>query len=209
LIRRIRYLEPNYTFRERWQYSNLMYVVAGYLAGYVEGTTWENLVEQRIFLPLGMTHSNTSVAEIQKTDNFAHPHIPENEKGAEVPFLDNYKAVAVEVPFYDYQRFGIGPNGAVNSSVDDMLKYLAFHLADGKVGGKQVVSAAQMQELHRPVTVIPPSDVSPARQDDVSYALGWFTSDYHGHKTLEHTGEITGFTSYMVLLPEEKPELLC
>lgn len=42
LIRRIRYLEPNHTFRERWQYSNLMYVVAGYLAGYVEGTTWEN-----------------------------------------------------------------------------------------------------------------------------------------------------------------------
>ncbi len=162
------------------------------------------LVEQRVLLPLNMTHSNTSVAELQKTDNFAHPHLPEDEHGVVLPFQENYQAVAVEVPFYDYQRFGIGPNGAVNSSVDDMLKYLAFHLADGKVGDKQVVSAAEMQELHRPVVVVPPSEVIPARQDDVSYALGWFTSDYHGHRMLEHTGEITGFTSYAVLLPEEK-----
>jgi len=40
-------------FRSEFQYQNLMFMTAGYLAGEVEGTTWENLVRERIFGPLG------------------------------------------------------------------------------------------------------------------------------------------------------------
>jgi len=74
-IQRLRYLEPNHTFRETFQYNNLMYVVAGYLAGHVNGTGWEQLFHDRIFVPLGMTHSNTSAREIQQSPDFAAPHV--------------------------------------------------------------------------------------------------------------------------------------
>jgi CubicO group peptidase (beta-lactamase class C family) len=182
LIRRIRYLEPSYTFRQAYQYNNLMYVTAGYLAGSVAGTTWETLVKQRIFTPLGMTHSNASAVELQQSDDYAHPH-------------DYVDGKIIPIPVYDYQKFGVGPNGAVNSCANDMLKYLAFHLSDGVADGKQVISITQMQELHKPSTVTPSGD---------EYALGWEVIYHHGHKVLEHGGAINGFTSYMMLLTDEK-----
>jgi CubicO group peptidase (beta-lactamase class C family) len=190
LIRRIRYLEPSHSFREVFQYNNLMYVVAGYLAGQVDGTTWENLVKHRLFIPLEMTHSNTSATELQNSDDFAQPH-------------DQVDGKIVKVPVYDYQKFGVGPNGAVNSCVDDMLKYLAFYLAEGKVENHQVISATQMKELLTPVVVSTPSNSSLLAKDREDYALGWATFYYHGRRIFQHSGAITGFTSYMILIPSE------
>jgi len=178
-IERLRYLEPSHSFRETFQYNNLMFVAAGYLAGHVNGTSWEELVQQRVFTPLGMTHSNTSAREIQQTSDFASPHEIVGDK-------------AVVVPFYDYQRFGIGPNGAVNSSANDMLKYMAFHMGDGTANGKQVLSPRQFAEIHRPVTVT----------GDSTYAMGWFIEHRGGHRILEHSGGITGFTTEMTLIPD-------
>jgi len=182
LVHRIRYLEPSATFRQEFQYNNLMYVTAGYVAGSVAGTTWEDLVKQRIFVPLGMTHSNTSAVELQQSADYARPH-------------DYVNGKLVVIPVYDYQKFGIGPNGAINSCVEDMLKYLAFHLSNGTVNGNRVLSARQMEELHQPSTVT---------QSEDQYALGWFVRYHGGHKMLEHGGSIDGFTSDMILLPNEK-----
>jgi hypothetical protein len=78
--------------------------------------------------------------------------------------------------------------------VNDMLMYLAFHLADGNVAGRQIVSLAQMKEMHTPVTVTPGG----------GYALGWATGYYRCHPILWHSGSIDGFTSRMVLLPNEQ-----
>jgi CubicO group peptidase (beta-lactamase class C family) len=182
LLHRIRFLEPNLTFRQAYEYNSLMYTVAGYLAGYVNESSWEALVRQRIFLPLGMNSSSTSIAEMQRSKNFAHPHT----------LVDGR---VVTTYFYDQQRFGMGPSGSVNSSINDMLKYLAFHLSDGKVEGHQVISTAQMREMHKETVII---------GDSTDYALGWIVSSYHGHRVLEHSGAVNGFTSYVILLPEDK-----
>src|SRR5260370_39188649 len=123
LVRRLRYLEPNRTFRDVYQYNNLMYMTAGFLAGEMAGKAWEDLVIERIFTPLGMSNSTVSVVETQKQSDFARPHL-----------LEHSAVNATE--FYDYQRFGVGPNGAVNSTVNDFLKYLQFHLDEGKAAGK-------------------------------------------------------------------------
>jgi CubicO group peptidase (beta-lactamase class C family) len=177
LVRRLRYLEPNRTFRDVYQYNNLMYVTAGFLAGEVAGKSWEDLVKERIYVPLGMARSNTSTEETRKQDDFASPHIAVG-------------GVVKSTEFYHYQKFGVGPNGAVNSTVNDFLKYLDFHL--GK--GTPIVSTAQMTQLHKPVTATGTG----------GYALGWNVYSHRGHTVWEHGGAITGFTSMMVLLPEEK-----
>lgn len=181
LLHRIRYLEPNLSFRQGYQYNNLMYVVAGYVAGNVAGKTWEDLVRQRIFLPLGMTSSSASAVELQNSINFAHPH----------ELTDGRAAIT---PIYDYQKFGVGPNGAVNSSANDMLKYLAFHLSNGTVDGKQVLSGRQLQMLHEPSELIAGS---------TDYALGWVVEAYRGHRVLQHGGSVHGFTSHMILMPDD------
>ncbi|MCU1320695.1 MAG: serine hydrolase [Acidobacteriaceae bacterium] len=184
-VERLRYLEPNHTLRETFQYNNLMYVVAGYLAGKANGTSWEQLFQQRIFTPLGMTHSNTSAREIQQTADFASPHDVVDDK-------------PVVIPFYDYQRFGIGPNGAVNSSVNDMLKYLAFHMGDGTANGKQVLSPAQFRQIHRPITA----------DGDLNYAMGWIVDHRGSHRVLLHDGSINGFSAQMSLIPDSHTAII-
>lgn len=178
LVRRVRYLEPNKTFRDVYQYNNLMFVTAGFLAGHQAGTTWEELVRTRIYQPVGMTLSTTSVVDSQKSADFARPH-----SGGE------------EEKFYVYQTFGVGPNGAVNSCVDDMLKYLRMWLDGGTAQGRTVISKKQFTELWRPVTVV---------NSTASYAPGWQIGSYRGHASVSHGGSITGFRANVLLLPQER-----
>ena len=182
LVKRLRYLPANHSFRDIYQYNNLMYTTAGYIASVVGGATWEQLVSERIFRPLGMTSSTVTVGEMQERPDFASPHSLT---------LDTAEAV----PFYDYQRFGVGPNGAVNSSVNDMLKYLKFYLEGGTVGGKRLVSEEGFRQLWKPVTVV---------NDRTMYALGWQIGTVGDLKLVTHAGAITGFTGYMALVPEKK-----
>lgn len=177
LVRRLRYLEPNKTFRDVYQYNNLMFVTAGYLAGAVAGSTWEDLVRDRIFVPVGMTRSNTSTRDSMQADDFAKPH-----------------AGGKEQEFYYYQQFGVGPNGAVNSTAEDMLKYLQMWLDKGKANGKQVLPEEQVAEVFKPVTVV---------NAVASYSPGWQVGTHRGHRSISHGGAITGFRAHMILLPEE------
>jgi CubicO group peptidase (beta-lactamase class C family) len=86
LVRRLRYLEPNRAFRDVYQYNNLMYVTAGFLAGEVAHSTWESLVTERIFAPLGMTGSTVSVADTVKHEDFARPHLLRNDQAQVTEF---------------------------------------------------------------------------------------------------------------------------
>ncbi|MBL8229006.1 MAG: serine hydrolase [Bryobacterales bacterium] len=173
LVRRVRYFEPSRTFRDVYQYNNLMYVAAGYIGGVVAGSTWEDMVRDRIFRPLGMTRSNTSVLDTQRSDDFAIPH----ESGK-------------PVEFYEYAKFGVGPNGAVNTCIDDLLKYLDMYLDD-----TPVLSARQREELWKPVI---PMNAT------MSYAMGWQVGIHGGQYRVSHGGAITGFRAAVVLLPYRK-----
>ncbi|MBL8173598.1 MAG: serine hydrolase [Bryobacterales bacterium] len=178
LVRRLRHLEPNKTFRDVYQYNNLMFVTAGYLAGVAAGSTWEDLVRDRIFVPVGMTNSNTSTRDSIQAADFAKPH-----------------ANGKEQEFYYYQQFGVGPNGAVNSTAEDMLKYLQMWLDKGKANGRQVLPEDQVNEVFKPVTVVNAS---------ASYSPGWQVGIHRGHRSISHGGAITGFRAHMILLPDAK-----
>ena len=111
MIERLRYLEPSKDFRSTWQYNNLMFLTAGYLAGQLAGTSWEELVRARIFGPLGMTGSNFSVTDSQKSPDFAQPYATVKEETKKIPFrgIDE-----------------MAPAGSINSNIEDMTRYLLF-----------------------------------------------------------------------------------
>ena len=48
----------------------------------------------------------------------------------------------------------IGPAGSINSNVNDMSKWLLLNLGGGTIGGKRIVAARQVQDMHRPQMVI-------------------------------------------------------
>jgi CubicO group peptidase (beta-lactamase class C family) len=187
LVSRLEYLEPSTDLRTRYQYQNLMFMTAGHLAGEVAGTSWEDLVRTRIFSPLGMTGSNFSVEDSQKSADFAKPYQEKDEKVIEIPFR-NIDAV--------------GPAGSINSSARDMSRWLLLQLGGGKVGGTQLLTAQGLAELHKPQVVVGESGQDP-EITGTSYALGWFVESYRGHARVHHGGNIDGFSTMVSFVPRE------
>jgi CubicO group peptidase (beta-lactamase class C family) len=190
VVRRVAYIHPSAGFRTLFQYQNAMYVTLGVAVGRVSGGTWDDFVKQRIFAPLGMTESDTSAIDAQKSPDYASPHVLHDGKIEVIPWknIDN-----------------AGPAGSINSSVRDMAKWIALQLNDGEFNGKRLISSNNMQEMHRPQIVIPPGEIPDVFFPDsmqLSYGLGWFVQDYHGHQLILHPGDIDGFEALTVLIPE-------
>jgi CubicO group peptidase (beta-lactamase class C family) len=198
LIDRLKYLDLSKDFRTFWQYQNLMYLTAGYLAGRANESTWEELVQQRILDPLEMNSSNFSVEESQKSDNYALPYeIPEPKTG-----------VREQIPFRNIDA--IGPAGSINSNVVDMANWLIMNLNGGQFKDRQVIAEATLKELHSAqmplvpeAMLYPPLETHP-EIGQASYGFGWFVQNYRGHRWVHHGGNIDGFCAMVSLLPQEK-----
>lgn len=187
LVQALRYLPPTADVRTEYQYQNLMYMTAGHLAGRLTDSTWEDLVRERIFEPLGMTATTVALDGLQASHHGARPHEDRSGRMREVPYrsLD-----------------AVGPAGSINSSVNDMTRWLRLHLDGGRFEGRRLVSAATLRDMYRPHMAIGDGG------DDVefqllSYGLGWTAMAYRGHRVLTHSGGIDGFRCRVALLPDE------
>jgi len=187
LFDRLQYLEPNRDFRAYWQYQNLMYMTAGYLAGKAAGTSWEEVVRTRIFDPIGMKTANFSVDDMQTAVEYALPYV-EKDDDIRVTKFRNINEV--------------GPAGSINATANEMAQWVLFQLNKGKVGDKQVISEASMRQLHSPQMVIAEPLWSEMYSSDmVSYGLGWFIHTFHGETLLQHGGNIDGFSALVSFIP--------
>jgi CubicO group peptidase (beta-lactamase class C family) len=187
IVERLAYLEPSESFRNKFQYNNLMFMTAGYLAERVGGKPWEEAVRARIFQPLGMTGCNFSVKDSQAAPDFAKPYDDRDDKIVEIPFRDITNA---------------GPAGSINSGVSDMARWLVVQTHKGKIDGRQILSAAVLADIHTPHMTM---GVPQERKEIAAagYALGWMVDDYRGHRRVHHGGGIDGFTAQTVLFPED------
>jgi len=113
VIKHAKYLEPKYGFREHFGYSNIMFLTAGQIIEYVTDTTWDDFLKYRIFEPLGMSRTNTSITVNEKLDNVASCHTEAEGKTVIIPYIN-----------WD----NIGPAGSINSNVHDMSQWLIMQL---------------------------------------------------------------------------------
>lgn len=187
LFDRLRYLEPSAPLNAKYQYNNLMFMTAGVLLERIAGTAWEEFVRQRIFAPLGMKTSNTSVTALQKAADYSLPY---GEEKGEV------KAI----PFRNIDE--IGPAGSINSSVNEMTNWLLLQMNKGKVGDRQIISESSLLETQTP-QIVAGGDLKYDESFYASYAMGWGVYVYRGHHILRHGGGIDGFTSNVTLLPKD------
>ena len=193
LYQRLRFLEPSVSFRQRYQYNNLMFMTAGYLVEQLTQQSWDDLIRQRIFTPLGMTRSNTSVRHLPSSGDYALPYMLRDEKVVPVAFRN------IDV---------VAPAGSINSSVEDMARYIQLHIQQGTHNGAALVSkrfATRMQSPHSalPIAADPEAPVY-AELGPGAYGLGVNVASYRGHKQVTHGGGIDGFISSMSWMPDEK-----
>jgi CubicO group peptidase (beta-lactamase class C family) len=194
LVRRLQYLEPNKPLRSTFQYNNLMFMTAGYIAGLLNGKSWEDTISQRILTPLGMNLTNFSLKDTQNSPDFALPYRKGNDVKAEVK----------RMPFDEQcpDRCAIGPAGEINSTVTDMSRYLLFHLNKGKVDGKPLLSENNSIQMQTPQMVIQGAPDF-KEESETSYGMGFFLSQYRGHKRVEHGGNLDGFSAEFAFLPND------
>jgi CubicO group peptidase (beta-lactamase class C family) len=175
---------PTFGLREKFQYQNIMFAAAGEIVAKVQKEPWEKFVPEKIFKPLGMTNSTMTVGQMQKAKDYSFGY-DYNFDTKETLLLPTREIAAAS------------PAGAINSSANDMAKWLKFMLAGGEVGGKRLVSESLFAELTKPQMKITPDG-------KVSYGLGWFIQDWKGLKVVQHGGNIDGFNSMVAMIPEKK-----
>jgi len=190
IIHGLRFIKPGYSFRSRYEYDNLLYVVAGEVAAAAGGASYETLMRREVFEPLGL--SRCVVGE--SSGDVAQPH--ERESGRNIPLHEDASAAAMTVS---------AAAGGIRCDLDDMLTWARNWLAPTPAQ-MQWLSAQQRQVLQSPHMLIPVSDQR--RNWDhahvMAYGYGWRMADADGMWTVWHTGTLSGMYSELMLLPDQQ-----
>ncbi|KAJ3098304.1 hypothetical protein HDU96_011140 [Phlyctochytrium bullatum] len=131
MFKRLKYLRPNAQFREKYQYSNIMFTVAGTIAGKAYGKGWHPLIRERILTPLGMTRTFTRFVEAQNQTNVASGY---------TSGIDGHLPVPPKASL-DLQK--IAPAGSISSSVNDLAKWAALLQKRGYWPEKNITLASE------------------------------------------------------------------
>jgi CubicO group peptidase (beta-lactamase class C family) len=209
LYRRLKYLEPSASLRSRWQYQNLMYMTAGYLVERLTGRTWDDLIRERIFAPLDMKRSNTSVRALATADDAALAYrwraCPEEKPvagGSASPAAPPASCGLAKLPYRNLDA--IAPAGSINSSVEEMLHYVQFHIDSGRFGSRAILSKDNAVRMQTPQMLVGSDEIWPDELGVATYGLGLSVTSYRGRKLVQHGGGIDGFISQMAWMPKER-----
>jgi len=193
VIKRARFLKPEYGFRAHFGYSNIMFSAAGRIIPEITNQTWQEYIKTHFFKPLGMNASLLSVKNLKDKKNVAMPHhVAEGKNPLPIKYM---------------QWDNVAPAAAVISNVEDMSKWLILQMNDGIYHGDTILSAAQVYEMHATQT---PDNMNPgwARyfpgKHFSTYGLGWSLFDYKGVKVVNHSGGADGMISQTMFVPEKK-----
>jgi CubicO group peptidase (beta-lactamase class C family) len=187
LVRRLEFLPVGGDLRNQWLYSNLGFTLAGYAMQRAAGSTYEQLLVERLLEPLGMSRSTQSLSHVLADPDHAHPHVVRG-------------GVAVETQWR--QDAAIAPAGGVVSCADDAVRWLGAQLGDaGALSAAALVS-------QQPVTPLP-SGLSPFPELGFhGYGLGWSVGSYRGRPLVWHNGGVDGFGTQTLLLPGQRIGIL-
>ena len=190
LAKRLRYLDYNNVFRcGKRQYNNVIYALTAYVAECATGKSYDQLMKEYIFDPLGMDRTFTRYEDYAFDENVAEP--------------------------YYYAKNGIGltkqekwnMNSAVAAAsiattAEDMAKWLRFNISKGfAADGTRLLSEDSWNQIHTKGI-----DADDAYRKDFlrynGYAFGWWDGEYRGHRILKHTGKINGYSSLEIFIPD-------
>jgi CubicO group peptidase (beta-lactamase class C family) len=196
IIRALRYLKPTTSFRSRFDYDNLLYIIAGEVVGRVSGMPYADFVESRLFAPLGMNDCRANSSHSRGIENRATPHIP----------VDGELQITVTS-----ESDLIAAAGGIQCSAASMTHWLRMWLShsqqpqDQESEDKPLISPEQVEELLGPVTLLPTNDIMKdnAGSHMTAYALGWSVSSFYGRPIYSHGGGLWGMTTFTAMLPGE------
>ena len=190
IIHNLQFLKPVSAFRTKYDYDNLLYLVAGEVLHRISGIGWGEFIEERLMKPLGMKQSAASFTRLKDTSNVVVPHVPTEGK---LKVISRYKGTTFDAA------------AGIYSSVTDLSKWVILQLQHGKYGSdqqQQLFSDKQHSEMWTPQTILPNKMTKPYNSHFKSYGLGWQLTDVKGTLQASHTGGLDGMVTQVTLLPE-------
>jgi CubicO group peptidase (beta-lactamase class C family) len=192
IARRLRFIPPATSFRAAYAYDNVLYLVAGQVIEAVSGQSWEDFISTRILAKVGMRDTNVRHSAAAASGNVAVTHA---------------RVDGAVRPIAPFASDTVNPAGGINSSAEDMAKWMLVQLSGGLLAdGSRLFSAATARQLMQMVTPIPvgapPPELAPQRANFNGYALGLGVRDYRGHALLMHTGGLPGYVSRVAMIPD-------
>lgn len=190
LLERIRYQEPTFELREKYQYNNFMFLAQGAVIEKLTGKSWEENMRERIFKPLGMNNTNMSVIDMEKSPDRSLAYSSADNKIKAIPYR-NIDA--------------IGPAGSINSCAKDMSNWLITWINDGRFKGKEIIPPSYRSQAMT-AQISPGGGLPGSENPDLhmsGYGLAWGMSSYRGHYRVEHSGGIDGFITSTSFFPSD------
>ncbi|HEY2971709.1 MAG TPA: serine hydrolase domain-containing protein [Pyrinomonadaceae bacterium] len=165
----------------RWVYSNIGYVLLGFLLEAIDKKPFADVIRQRVFNPLAM-NSTAPVISNEIRERVAVGYAPLQ---ADRPFPVGGKLG--EAPWLEVAEAA----GSIAATASDMGNYLQMLLNHGASSKGRVLSEKSFELLTRPVIK------AAFRGEDASYSYGLWVSNTNGHTLLRHTGGMVAFSSAM------------
>lgn len=193
VLKSFQYQKPASAFRTKFDYDNLLYIVAGEVVKRVSGMSWADFIQTKIFDPLGMKNSVPIDLRLDKDTNLAYPN-------------SSYNGDIIQLKTFNGGKI-IGAAGGIYSSVNDLSKWMLMQLNGGKYGddlSNTIFSENRQKEMWTPYTRTGFSiDPNPRTGNHfTAYGLGWGILDKKGKIIVQHTGGLPGMLSRTILVPE-------
>ncbi|CAD5112018.1 DgyrCDS1268 [Dimorphilus gyrociliatus] len=201
LIFRLRYLDFTKDFRDSYMYNNLMYILSAHVIEAIQdnGKSWEEATKDFIFRPLNMTDT-TFVTDRSDWDKYA------------TGYGKRSKAENKEIDFEmvnNAYNTSTGPGG-IGSNAVDMVKYIKFHLSNGRnENGEEVVKEESFLKIRDPVVPTQPQGNTDLGDglivwSAIQYGMGLVRGYNRGYQTILHGGSQGGYLSQVELVPKLK-----
>lgn len=199
VLRRIRYVKPASSFRDRAAYSNIGFFLAGELAAQAGGQPFTQLTRSLIFQPLAMTRTGTASTLIG-----AEPGRP----GAHEDVSRSHALVGgrLQVVPANLSTLFIAAGGFA-SSAHDLGRFLTLLARGGEIDGQRLLSEEAVKDLFDPVIAeepgfaeFPPIDA----HSGFDYSPGWGVYHYNGLKVLEKGGALDGVRTLLLVVPQKR-----
>jgi CubicO group peptidase (beta-lactamase class C family) len=183
---------PKFAPGASWSYSNSGYVVLGMIVAKVSGKSFPEFLHDRIFAPLGMTHTLAFVNGTNAVPNRAYGHTRRQDTFVEADQSDTSATLG---------------DGGIYSNLEDLARW------DDALAKHTLISAEEIKAALTPATLAnggatywpkEPDEDNLAPGKPVSYGFGWFLDPYHGRPRNWHTGTTTGFRTVIERFPEQR-----
>ena len=177
-------LKQNHPLGATMSYCNSGYTVLGRLIEVLRGASWDAVLRERLFAPLGLTSAGT-LPEEALLHRAATGHVtPPGQEIQVTPVWGIFRSA--------------GPAGLIHATARETLAFAQLHLADGVTpDGTRILSAESAQAMRQPQIEVPDKHTLGSH-----WGLGWILMSWGGREVYGHDGGTLGQSAFMRIIPD-------